>query len=47
MVAIAFIQGLSPLAWQHVNMLASFELGDENPNIDLEALAARYADSVF
>ena len=46
-VAIAFIQGLSPLAWQHVNMLASFELGDEIPNIDLEALAARYADSVF
>ena len=41
--AIAFIQGMSPVAWQHVNMFGSFEFSDEAPDVDLEALAARYA----
>ena len=45
--AIAFIQRMSPVAWQHVNMFGSFEFSDEDPDIDMEALAARYADSVF
>jgi len=45
--AIAFIKGMSPVAWQHVNMFGSFEFSDEDPDIDLEALAAQYADSVF
>jgi hypothetical protein len=45
--AIAFIQGMSPVAWQHVNMFGSFEFSDDEQGIDLEALAARYADSVF
>lgn len=45
--AIAFIQGMSPVAWQHVNMFGSFEFSDDEQSIDLEALAARYADSVF
>ena len=44
--AIAFIQGMSPVAWQHVNMFGSFEFSDDEQGIDLEALAARYADSV-
>jgi len=35
------------VAWQHVNMFGSFEFSDEDPDIDMEALAARYADSVF
>jgi hypothetical protein len=33
---IVFIGGMSPVAWQHVNMFDSFEFGDENPNIDLQ-----------
>ena len=45
--AIAFIQRMSPVAWQHVNMFGSFEFSDEDPGYDLEALAAKYADSVF
>ena len=45
--AIAFIQGMSPVAWQHVNMFGSFEFSDEAPDIDMEALAARYADAAF
>ncbi|MBS3910867.1 MAG: Tn3 family transposase [Hydrogenophaga sp.] len=45
--AIAFIQGMSPVAWQHVNMFGSFEFSDDERDIDLDALAAQYADSVF
>ena len=28
--AVAFIQGTSPVAWQHVNMFGSFEFSDES-----------------
>jgi TatD DNase family protein len=45
--AVAFIQGMSPVAWQHVNMFGSFEFSDEEPTVDLEELAERYADSEF
>ncbi len=45
--AIAFIQGMSPVAWQHVNMFGSFEFSEEDPDIDMDALAARYSDAVF
>jgi len=45
--AIAFIQGMSPVAWQHVNMFGSFEFSNDEQGIDLDALAAQYADSVF
>ena len=45
--AIAFIQGMSPVAWQHVNMYGSFEFSDEEPDIDMEALGAQYADAAF
>ena len=38
---------MSPVAWQHVNMFGSFEFSDEDPDIDMDALAAQYADSVF
>ena len=38
---------MSPVAWQHVNMFGSFEFSNEAPDIDMEALAARYADLVF
>jgi len=43
---IAFVQGMSPVAWQHVNMYGSFEFSDDDHDIDLGALAAQYADSV-
>ena len=35
--AIAFIQGMSPVAWQHVNMFGSFEFSDDEQGIDLRA----------
>lgn len=43
---ITFIQG-KPVAWQHVNMFGSFEFSNEAPDVDLEALDGRGADSVF
>lgn len=45
--AVAFIRGMSPVAWQHVNLFGSFEFGDEDPVVDMQALAAHYADSAF
>jgi hypothetical protein len=45
--AIAFIQGMSPVAWQHVNMFGAFEFSDDEQSIDLDALAAQYADLLF
>lgn len=45
--AVEFIQGMSHVAWQHVNMFGSFEFSDEKPTVDLEELATRYADSEF
>jgi TnpA family transposase len=45
--AVAFIRGMSPVAWQHVNLFGSFEFSDEDPGIDMLALAAPYADSAF
>ena len=45
--ALAFIRRMSPVAWQHVNLLGSFEFGDEYPIVDMQALAAHYANSAF
>jgi len=45
--AIAFIKGMSPVAWQHVNLFGSIQFSDEEPDIDIDALAARYADAQF
>jgi TnpA family transposase len=45
--AVAFIKGMSPVAWQHVNLFGSIEFSDDNPDIDIAALAARYADAEF
>ena len=45
--AIALIQGMSPVACQQVSMIGSFEFSDEDPDIEMDALAAQYADSVF
>ncbi len=38
---------MSPVAWQHAKMFGLFEFNDEDPDIDMDALAAQYADSVF
>lgn len=45
--AIAVVQGISPVAWQHVNLYGRFEFTDTIPAIDIDGLAARYADAEF
>lgn len=45
--AIAIIQGVSPVAWQHVNLFGKFEFSDTTPIIDIDALAACYADPAY
>jgi TnpA family transposase len=42
--AIEVLRGVSPVAWRHVNLIGKFEFTDEAPFIDLDALAARYAE---
>lgn len=42
--AIAIIRGISPVAWQHVNLFGTFEFNETTTKVDIDALAARYAD---
>ena len=40
----AQLRGISPVAWQHVNLFGSFQFSDAASKVDIDALAARYAD---
>lgn len=42
--AMALIAGMSPVAWQHINLFGSFEFSPADSSVDIEALAAFYAD---
>lgn len=44
--AIEIIKGVSPIAWQHVNLFGRFEFNHGESKVDLDALAARYNDPV-
>ena len=41
------IKGTSPAAWQSVNLFGSFEFTPSTSKIDIDALAARYADPAY
>ena len=41
------IKGTSPVAWQSVNLFGSFEFSPSTSKIDIDALAARYADPAY
>ena len=45
--AIEMMRGISPVAWQHVNLFGTFEFNDAMSEIDLDELAARYADPAY
>jgi hypothetical protein len=45
--ALAVIQSISPVAWQHVNLFGTFEFSPAGSTVDLDALAARYIDPVY
>ncbi len=42
--AMEVIQGMSPVAWQHINLIGQFEFSATDSNIDIAALVERYAD---
>jgi len=42
--AMDAIQGMSPVAWQHINLIGQFEFSAEPSKVDIEALVKRYAD---
>lgn len=45
--AMDIIKGMSPVAWQHVNLFGSIEFSQAPSCVDLDALAARYADADY
>jgi len=44
---IDILRGISPVAWQHVNLFGSFEFNDAESKVDIDALAAQYANAAF
>ncbi|CAE6868111.1 Tn3 family transposase ISShfr9 [Paraburkholderia aspalathi] len=45
--AMALIAGMSPVAWQHINLFGSFEFTPGGASLDIDALAAYYADPAW
>ena len=45
--AMKAIQGVSPVAWQHINFIGKFEFSADSPQVDFDALVERYADPTF
>jgi TnpA family transposase len=45
--ALSQLQGISPVAWQHINMYGSFEFSPSTSKIDIDALVARYSDPEY
>ncbi|KWA69243.1 hypothetical protein WL29_09400 [Burkholderia ubonensis] len=43
-VAMAFIAGMSPVAWRHVNLFGAMDFGAATTPVDIDALASYYAD---
>ncbi len=41
------IEGVSPVAWQNVNMFGSFEFNPSTSKIDIDAMVARFDDPEF
>jgi len=45
--AIDLLHGISPVAWQHVNLFGAIEFSPRVSTVDLDALATRYSDPVY
>ena len=45
--AIKILRGISPVAWQHVNLFGTFEFNDTPTKVDIDALAALFADARY
>lgn len=42
--AVEVLHGMSPVAWQHVNLIGKFEFGASTSGVDMDALAALFND---
>jgi TnpA family transposase len=42
--AIAALEGISPVAWRHINLIGRFDFTTEAPFVDIDALVAHLAD---
>src|SRR5207245_6730476 len=40
--AMAIIRGISPVAWQHVNLFGTFEFSPTESTVELDDIATRY-----
>ena len=45
--AVAYLRGMSPVAWQHINLFGTFEFTEDDPKVDLDGMAARYMEARF
>lgn len=45
--AIDALRGISPVAWQHVNLFGNFEFSDAGTKVDLDALATLFAEAAY
>ena len=45
--AIDLLRGISPVAWQHVNLFGAIEFSPRTSIVDLDALATRYSDPEY
>lgn len=45
--AVAIIKGISPVAWQHINLFGSFEFSPSTSKVDIDSMVARYADPAY
>lgn len=46
-VALSLIEGVSPVAWQNVNLFGSFEFNQSGTKIDVDAMVACFADPEY
>jgi TnpA family transposase len=46
-IAIGALRRISPVAWQHVNLFGNFEFSEAGAKVDLDALAALYAEAGY
>ncbi|MBB6244447.1 Tn3 family transposase [Rhodanobacter sp. MP1X3] len=44
LAGIELLKGVAPVAWQHVNLFGNLEFSERDAHVDLDALAALFAD---
>lgn len=45
--ALTILKGVSPVAWQNVNLFGSFEFNPSTSKVDIDALVAHFADPTY